>query len=119
MKRAHHVSSYDAHFVANEFALHNADSQHQVPITTPAEPTAIIDSGAVIGTTTNLPSSTVTVNKFLGIPFAVSPPERFSPPIPVPKWWDPRQAKAFTSACMQQFVCMKPDGEAHDDANLD
>ncbi|KAG8532507.1 uncharacterized protein KY384_002384 [Bacidia gigantensis] len=79
------------------------DGQLQIPFAVPMEPTVTIDSGPLIGTTTLLPSSTVTVNKFLGIPFAISPPERFSPPVPVQEWEAPKKAQAFTSACMQQF----------------
>ena len=86
----------------------------QIPLARPVEPTVTIDSGAVIGTTTILPSSTVVVNKFLGIPFAISPPKRFSPPVPVPKWPAPRKAQAFTNACMQQSHCMSlPLSTAH------
>ena len=79
------------------------DGQLQVYHGPNAEPTAMIDSGAVIGIQTLLLSSNVTVNKFLGIPFAVNPPERFSLPVAVPKWSVPQKAQAFTSACMQQF----------------
>lgn len=62
-----------------------SDGQPQAPKPT-VYPTATIDVGEVIGTTTVLPSSTVTVKKFLGIPFAVSPPERFAPPLPATKF---------------------------------
>lgn len=44
-------------------------------------PTATIDAGVVVGTTTSLPAATASVNKFLGVPFAQSPPERFAPPV--------------------------------------
>jgi hypothetical protein len=43
-------------------------------------PKATIDARVVIGTTTALPSATAAVNKFLGITFVQSPPERFYPP---------------------------------------
>lgn len=68
-------------------------------------PTATLDVGEVIGTTTTLPSSTSVVNKFLGIPFAASPPERFSPPVPVGKFQNPYIAQAWGPACIQQFNC--------------
>lgn len=68
-------------------------------------PTAVVDSGIVIGTTTSLPSAAATVNKFLGIPFAASPPQRFSPPAKVAPWHGPLDASAFKPACIQQFNC--------------
>ena len=68
-------------------------------------PTATIDVGIVIGTTTALPSASATVNKFLGIPFAVTPPTRFMPPEPVKKFSSPLNATAWGHACIQQFVC--------------
>jgi carboxylesterase type B len=61
--------------------------------------------GEVIGTTTVLPSATVTVNKFLGIPFAVSPPDRFAPPLPAKKFSKPMIAQAWSPSCIQQFNC--------------
>ncbi|KAH7132542.1 Carboxylesterase family-domain-containing protein [Dendryphion nanum] len=66
-------------------------------------PTAFIDAGIVIGTTTAFPAATATVNKFLGIPFASSPPERFSPPTKVPKSYKPINATSWKPACIQQF----------------
>ncbi|KAI9758888.1 MAG: hypothetical protein M4579_002772 [Chaenotheca gracillima] len=65
--------------------------------------TATIDSGVVVGTTTSVPSATVSVNKFLGIPFAASPPERFSPPAKPASWSSPLDVSAFKPACIQQF----------------
>lgn len=67
-------------------------------------PTAVIENGMVIGTTTSLPAATATVNKFLGIPFAQSPPERFSPPSQAPQM-KTINATAWKPACIQQFVC--------------
>ena len=81
-----------------------SDGQPQAPGPT-KYPTATIDVGEVVGTTTLLPSATVTVDKYLGIPFAVSPPERFSPPVPVGKFAKPVVAQAWAPACIQQFVC--------------
>jgi acetylcholinesterase len=37
-------------------------------------PAVTIDAGVVYGNTTLLPSATASVNKFLGIPFAKTPP---------------------------------------------
>lgn len=66
-------------------------------------PTATIDSGVVIGTTTALPSATGSVNQYLGIPFAQSPPERFSPPQPPSSFHEPLIAQQWSPACIQQF----------------
>lgn len=68
-------------------------------------PTASLDSGLVVGTTTTLPSATAIVNQFLGVPFAVSPPERFSPPQRPERWSEPVDATAWRPACIQQFNC--------------
>ncbi|KAI4731119.1 alpha/beta-hydrolase [Aureobasidium sp. EXF-10728] len=66
-------------------------------------PTAHIKNGRVTGTTTSFPAATATVNKFLGIPFAQSPPERFAPPRAVPKM-SVMNATAWKPACIQQFT---------------
>ena len=65
-------------------------------------PSATLDSGVIVGTTTSLPSSSITVNKFLGIPFA-APPVRFSPPVSPAKWSEPLDTSAQKPACIQQF----------------
>lgn len=67
-----------------------------------AAPTVTIDSGAVIGTTTALAGATVTVEKYLGIPFAASP-TRFAPPVKPTSWQSPYQATNYGPACIQQF----------------
>jgi carboxylesterase 2 len=67
--------------------------------------TATIQDGTIIGTKVNLPTATAAVNQFLGVPFAKSPPERFSPPqVPEP-WSKPLLAQAWKPACIQQFNC--------------
>ena len=66
-------------------------------------PTATIDAGVVIGTTTSLPAATASVNKFLGVPFAKSPPTRFAPPQSPGKFGQPIMAKQWSPACIQQF----------------
>jgi hypothetical protein len=76
--------------------------------TSSCRPTVVIDSGIVFGTTTSVPSATATVNKFLGIPFAASPPQRFSPPTQVAPWFRPLKASAIKPACLQQFDCKFP-----------
>ena len=68
-------------------------------------PTASISQGMVIGTTTMLPAATAPVNKFLGIPFAQSPPLRFAPPSAPAAFDGPLMAQKVRPACIQQFVC--------------
>ncbi|EME85427.1 uncharacterized protein MYCFIDRAFT_186051 [Pseudocercospora fijiensis CIRAD86] len=67
-------------------------------------PTATIENGIVHGLTTSLPAATAPVNKFLGIPFAKSPPTRFGPPEPAPQSQAILNATAWSPACLQQFV---------------
>ncbi|KAK5133457.1 hypothetical protein LTR08_007699 [Meristemomyces frigidus] len=67
-------------------------------------PTATIDAGVVIGTTTSLPAATASVNKFLGVPFAKSPPIRFAPPESPGSFSAPINATAWSPACIQQFT---------------
>ena len=74
-------------------------------------PTATISQGVVIGTTTSLPAATATVNKFLGIPFAKTPPERFGPPESPPASGEPIMAQQWSPACMQQFLYPKKEQE--------
>jgi cholinesterase len=96
-----------------------------------SRPTAIIDSGAIVGTTTGIaiPSATVTVNRFLGIPFAEKP-ERFRLPERVKPWANPLDASQYGPACYQsisettaQFyegvgLGVAPNGESEDCLNL-
>lgn len=70
-------------------------------------PTVTIEGGTVIGTTTVLPSSTVTVNKFLGIPFA-APPGRFEEPVPPKPWNKALNATSYPPSCIQAFICISP-----------
>lgn len=67
-------------------------------------PTATILNGTIIGTTATVtgPTSTVTVNKFLGIPYAAKP-ERFSPPQRHATWTSPLNTQNFKNSCMQAF----------------
>ncbi|KIX00300.1 uncharacterized protein Z518_10439 [Rhinocladiella mackenziei CBS 650.93] len=67
-----------------------------------ATPTATIDSGAVVGVATSVTGATVTVNKYLGIPFAASP-RRFAPPVKPTPWRSPYHATKYRPACIQQF----------------
>jgi carboxylesterase 2 len=69
-------------------------------------PTVTIASGVVVGKTatpSNQPSVTATANVYQGIPFAQSPPERFSPPSAPAAWSSPLQATQLPPACIQQF----------------
>ncbi|KAF9695949.1 hypothetical protein EKO04_006020 [Ascochyta lentis] len=69
-------------------------------------PTVTISAGTIIGTATtsaNQPSLTASANAYLGVPFAKSPPERFSPPEAASPWSTPLQAQAVKPACIQQF----------------
>lgn len=66
-------------------------------------PTATIDAGIVVGTTTSLPAATASINKFLGVPFAKSPPTRFAPPEKPGSFSEPINATAWSPACIQQF----------------
>jgi acetylcholinesterase len=69
-------------------------------------PTATIDAGIIVGKATALPNGLgPSVNQFLGIPFAQSPPERFSPPRNVAAFSTPLNATAWKPACIQQFRC--------------
>ncbi|KAL2823734.1 alpha/beta-hydrolase [Aspergillus cavernicola] len=72
-----------------------------------ADPTVTIASGVVVGTTVspvNQPSATAVVNAYLGIPFAKSPPERFSPPEEPEPWSTPLHAQALPPSCPQQTL---------------
>ncbi|KAF2191540.1 alpha/beta-hydrolase [Zopfia rhizophila CBS 207.26] len=69
-------------------------------------PTATLAKGVIRGTTTSIAgdSTSLAVNKFLGIPFATPPVGslRFTPPKPT-SWAEPKDAKEFKSACIQVF----------------
>ena len=71
-------------------------------------PTATLDAGAIVGTTTSLPAASTIVNQFLGVPFAQSPPERFSPPQAPAQWSETLDTTDRKPACVQQFVCEPP-----------
>ncbi|KAF7555265.1 hypothetical protein G7Z17_g2310 [Cylindrodendrum hubeiense] len=92
--------TYMALFIFLTFAAH-AISVLSAPCNgTFNRPSATIDAGIIVGTTTLLPSSTV--NKFLGIPFG-APPVRFSPPQPPAPWQSVYDASEYKPACIQQF----------------
>lgn len=72
-----------------------------------ATPTATIAPGRIIGTTTSIagPSGSVTVNKFLGIPYAAPPVGqlRFTPPQAPAPWTTPLVTRDFGNSCVQVF----------------
>src|SRR4051812_18102620 len=72
-----------------------------------ATPTISIDAGALAGTTTSLPAATASAIKFLGVPFARSPPVRFAPAEKPVEWGSGGRAKParrWRDGCMQQFA---------------
>ena len=66
-------------------------------------PTVTIEAGRIQGTARQLPDSTVTVNQYLGVPFARPPINdlRFSPPQAVESWDGILEATEKRNACMQ------------------
>ncbi|KEF53880.1 uncharacterized protein A1O9_10282 [Exophiala aquamarina CBS 119918] len=68
----------------------------------PPAPIVKINAGMLVGTTTTIANTTVTVSEFLGVPFAASP-TRFAPPTRATSWSTPLQATAYGPACPQQF----------------
>jgi carboxylesterase type B len=73
-----------------------------ISASSPKRPTATIDSGVVVGTTTSTPSSPFIVEQFLGVPFAAAP-VRFKPPKPPIPWTSPYDASTYKPSCFQQF----------------
>ncbi|CAM1507843.1 Fc.00g046910.m01.CDS01 [Cosmosporella sp. VM-42] len=66
-------------------------------------PTATLDSGPIIGLTTELPNAEISVNKFLGIPYA-APPIRFAKAQKPEPWTTPLNTSDFGPSCRQLFV---------------
>lgn len=68
-------------------------------------PTAVVAAGTIVGVRTSLPSSTVAVNKFVGIPYAEPPvgSKRFMPPAPLATFGtEPFNATQSVHSCYQQ-----------------
>jgi hypothetical protein len=63
-------------------------------------PTVALDTGIWTGVPTQLPGSSITVHKYLGLPFA-APPIRFSPPQLPAKSTALRAADTLSPACIQ------------------
>jgi carboxylesterase type B len=59
-----------------------------------------IDSGDIVGEF--LPSG---VRRWLGVPFAQSPPERFSPPSDAAAWTSPLKVTVARPSCFGQIDC--------------
>jgi hypothetical protein len=57
-------------------------------------PSATLEAGVIVGKTSTAPGSTVTVNQFLGVPFAAKP-VRFSMPEPPPGYVPSLSARSF------------------------
>lgn len=74
---------------------------------TTSGPTVSLASGVVVGTTSTVSTPTVAtaaVTQYLGIPFAASPPQRFSPAQPPSKWTEPLVAQQRKPVCLQEFA---------------
>ncbi|KAK8221113.1 Carboxylesterase [Phyllosticta capitalensis] len=67
------------------------------------DPSVELGDGKIIGTTGTIPDLKDPVNKYLGIPYAKSPPERFSKAEDPEKWTSPKDVKDLKPACIQQF----------------
>ncbi|KAH7131839.1 Carboxylesterase [Dendryphion nanum] len=65
-------------------------------------PSVTVSNGVFIGTATTIPGTSQRVRKFLGLPYAVTPPLRFSPPQPPPPSSIVRQAINYGPGCIQQ-----------------
>ncbi|KAK4494222.1 hypothetical protein PRZ48_014520 [Zasmidium cellare] len=79
-------------------------------------PTVTVFNGVVIGTTTQYADAKATNNKFLGIPFAKSPPLRFGMPQPAESWSAPLVATTFKPGCPQTTAIPQqiPSGTSED-----
>jgi carboxylesterase type B len=65
-------------------------------------PSATLEAGVIVGTTSTAPGSTVTINQFLGVPFAAKP-VRFGMPKPPSKWTNPLKTTRQAPSCLQQL----------------
>lgn len=73
-------------------------------------PTVALSQGTFRGTATEVAvgeTNTVTVNKYLGVPYAASP-VRFAPPEPAPTVEGEQDATQNSPVCFQQFLCTPP-----------
>lgn len=65
-------------------------------------PSATLEAGVIVGTTSTAPGSTVIVDQFLGVPFAAKP-IRFGMPKPPCKWTNPLKTTKQAPSCFQQL----------------
>lgn len=65
-------------------------------------PTVTLNDGVYVGTTLAVPSATVAVDAFYGIPYAASNPERFGAPLLRPKGTETYEATKQPPVCIQQ-----------------
>lgn len=102
------MSLYSRSSLANFLVLCSLIPQTiSAPTEVTFDPTVTLASGVVVGTTakpTNQPSLKASANVYLGVPFAQSPPERFSPPKAASAWSSPLVAQVVKPACIQEFV---------------
>ncbi|KAG7139146.1 Acetylcholinesterase like protein [Verticillium longisporum] len=64
-------------------------------------PSVTLGQGTLVGITTQIAYADVKVNKFLGVPFAISPPRRFEPPEPVPSSSKTLSANQWSAKCIE------------------
>lgn len=79
-----------------------------IGVTHAQRPTVTLNDGVYVGTTITVPSATVSVDAFYGIPYAASNPERFGAPLPRPKGSETREATTQPPACIQQQCKVSP-----------
>ncbi|RNJ53761.1 hypothetical protein D7B24_001392 [Verticillium nonalfalfae] len=64
-------------------------------------PSVTLGQGTLVGITTQIAYADVKVNKFLGVPFAISPPRRFEPPEPVPSSSKTLSTTQWSAKCIE------------------
>ncbi|KAM0277497.1 hypothetical protein ACHAQH_005775 [Verticillium albo-atrum] len=69
--------------------------------TTYADPSVTLGQGTLVGIATQVADASVTVHKFLGVPFAVSPPRRFEPPEPLPSSSKTFNTTQWSAKCIE------------------
>jgi len=71
-----------------------------------AAPTVTVENGVFVGTTSAVPGATQVANRFLGIPFAVTPPVRFERSVKAPNSTEIRNATSYGPNCLQSANSM-------------
>ncbi|KAF5582643.1 para-nitrobenzyl esterase [Fusarium pseudocircinatum] len=67
-------------------------------------PSVSLEQGTIVGTATIVNAASPTVHKFLGVPFAESPPKRFAPSEPVKKSKDTILAQKWSPKCIENAM---------------